>query len=93
LPFAGTKREKDISDWFRMGNTREDFIRLFIEFLDTLYSKTMAIFKPCEIDFSNPPVLSGMIVSINSIPTGRMVVPSVSTPYEPHISLAIRLPA
>jgi archaellum biogenesis ATPase FlaH len=70
LPLAGTKQEKDISDYFKMGNTRENFISLFIEFLDNLYSETMAILKPCEIDFGNPPLKSEMLVSINGVPLG-----------------------
>jgi hypothetical protein len=70
LPLAGTKQEKDISDYFKLGNTREHFIRLFIEFLDNLYSETMAILKPCEIDFNNPPIQTEMLVSINDVPLG-----------------------
>jgi DNA primase len=70
LPLPDTKEEKDISDYFKSGNTRENFITLFIEFLDSLYSETMAILKPCEIDFSNPPITSEMLVSINNIPLG-----------------------
>ena len=70
LPLAGTKQEKDISDYFRLGNNRESFIKLFIEFLDNLYNDTMAILKPCEIDFSNPPIKAEMIVSINDVPLG-----------------------
>jgi hypothetical protein len=70
LPLAGTKQEKDISDYFKTGNTRENFIGLFIEFLDNLYSETMSILKPCEIDFSNPPIQSEMIISINGVPLG-----------------------
>ncbi|MDR3266281.1 MAG: toprim domain-containing protein [Tannerella sp.] len=70
LPLQGTKQEKDISDYFRLGNTRENFIKLFIEFLDTLYSETMAILKPCEIDFNNPPMQAEMIISINDVPLG-----------------------
>jgi hypothetical protein len=70
LPLAGTKREKDISDYFRLGNTRESFVKLFIEFLDTLYSETMSILKPCEIDFANPPLKSEMLISINDVPLG-----------------------
>jgi hypothetical protein len=30
----------------------------------------MAILKPCEIDFNNPPLQSEMIVSINNVPLG-----------------------
>jgi hypothetical protein len=70
LPLAGTKQEKDISDYFRLGNTRESFIKLFIEFLDNLYNDTMAILKLCEIDFSNPPIQAEMIISINGVPLG-----------------------
>jgi hypothetical protein len=70
LPLQGTKQEKDISDFFRLGNTREKFNQLFIEFLDNLYSETMAILKPCEIDFNNPPIKSEMIISINDVPLG-----------------------
>jgi hypothetical protein len=70
LPLSGTKQEKDISDYFRLGNTRKDFIQLFIEFLDNLYSETMAILKPCEIDFNNPPENAEMIISINDVPIG-----------------------
>ena len=70
LPLAGTKQEKDISDYFRLGNTRENFTQLFIEFLDNLYSETMAILKPCEIDFDNPPLKSEMVISINDVPLG-----------------------
>ena len=70
LPLSGTKEEKDIADFFKMGKTKSDFTQLFIEFLDSLYSETMAILKPCEIDFSNPPLQSEMLVSINNVPLG-----------------------
>ena len=29
LPLAGTKTEKDVSDYFMLGNSREDLIKLF----------------------------------------------------------------
>jgi len=70
LPLSGEKQEKDISDFFRTGNERNDFTQLFIEFLDHLYSETMAILKPCEIDFNNPPLTSEMLISINKVPLG-----------------------
>ncbi|MDR0873808.1 MAG: toprim domain-containing protein [Prevotellaceae bacterium] len=70
LPLSGTKQEKDISDFFRIGKTKNDFIQLFIEFLDNLYSETMAVLKPCEIDFNNPPIKSEMLISINDVPLG-----------------------
>lgn len=40
LPLVGTKQEKDISDYFKLGNTRKNFIKLFIDFLDTLQVKS-----------------------------------------------------
>ncbi|MDR1866292.1 MAG: bifunctional DNA primase/helicase [Bacteroidales bacterium] len=70
LPLSGAKWEKDISDWFKSGKTRENFICLFLEFLETLYSETMAILKPCEIDLSHPPAISEMLISINGVPLG-----------------------
>jgi NADH:ubiquinone oxidoreductase subunit E len=70
LPLSGSKSDKDVSDYFKAGNTRDNFIQLFLDFLDTLYSETMAILKPCEIDFGNPPVRSEMIISINGVPIG-----------------------
>ncbi|KAA6327104.1 hypothetical protein EZS27_023882 [termite gut metagenome] len=70
LPLGGGKQEKDISDYFRLGGTRESFIGLFIEFLDHLYNEIMAVLKPCEIDFNNPPGQAEMIISINEVPLG-----------------------
>lgn len=70
LPLSGTKQEKDISDFFRMGNAKNDFNQLFLEFLDQLYNETMAILKPCEINFSQPPLQSQTLISINDVPLG-----------------------
>ena len=70
LPLKGTKEEKDISDYFKIGNTKADFQKLFIQFLDTIYSETMAVLKSCEIDFSKPPISAEMIISINNVPLG-----------------------
>lgn len=70
LPLAGTKQEKDISDYFRLGNSRESFLKLFLDFLDTLYSDTMAMLKSCEIDFNNPPAKAQEIISAGDVPLG-----------------------
>ena len=35
LPLAGTKTEKDVSDYFMLGNSREDLIKLFLDYLGT----------------------------------------------------------
>ena len=68
LPLAGTKVEKDISDFFRLGNSREDLIKLFLDYLDTIYSETMSALKSCEVDFNNPPPVAQMVVSVNDVP-------------------------
>jgi hypothetical protein len=70
LPLAGTKQEKDISDYFRLGNTREDFMQVFIDFLDSIYNDTMSILKTCEINFDNPPRQAEVLISINDVPLG-----------------------
>ena len=70
LPRAGTKVEKDISDFFRLGNSRENLIKLFLDYLDTIYSETMSALKSCEVDFNNPPPVAQMVVSVNDVPLG-----------------------
>ena len=70
LPLAGTKTEKDVSDYFMLGNSREDLIKLFLDYLETLYSETMSALKSCEVDFNNPPPIAQMIVSVNDVPLG-----------------------
>ena len=70
LPLEGTKVEKDISDFFRLGNSREDLIKLFLDYLDTIYSETMSALKSCEVDFNNPPPVAKMVVSVNDVPLG-----------------------
>lgn len=70
LPLVGTKEEKDISDYFRSGNSREDLIKLFLDYLDSIYSETMSALKSCEVDFNNPPPIAQMIVSVNDVPLG-----------------------
>ena len=70
LPLAGTKVEKDISDFFRLGNSRENLIKLFLDYLDTIYSETMSALKSCEVDFNNPPPVAQMVVSVNDVPLG-----------------------
>ena len=70
LPLAGTKEEKDISDYFKSGNRREDLIKLFLNYLDSIYSETMSALRSCEVDFNNPPPIAQMIVSVNDVPLG-----------------------
>lgn len=70
LPLSGIKEEKDISDYFRLGNSHESFLKLFLDFLDTLYSDTMTMLKSCEIDFNNPPAKAQEIISAGDVPLG-----------------------
>ena len=70
LPLAGTKVEKDISDFFRLRTNREELIKLFLDYLDTIYSETMSALKSCEVDFNNPPPVAQMVVSVNDVPLG-----------------------
>ncbi|GHU58578.1 topoisomerase [Bacteroidia bacterium] len=70
LPLSGTKAEKDVSDYFRLGNTPDGLIDLFIHLLDTLYSETMSALKSCEVDLNNPPPVAQMIIYTGDVPLG-----------------------
>ena len=70
LPLCGTKESKDISDYFRLGNTKVQFTNLFCKLLDSIYEETMSILKSCEIDFMNPPLKAEPIISINEVTVG-----------------------
>lgn len=52
------------------GTASEDLIKLFLDYLETLYSETMSALKSCEVDFNNPPPIAQMIVSVNDVPLG-----------------------
>jgi hypothetical protein len=70
LPLSGTKEEKDVADYFRLGHSSEDLKHLFLHYLDTLYRETMSALKSCEVDFSNPPPIAQIVVSVNDVPLG-----------------------
>lgn len=70
LPLSGSKEEKDVSDYFRLGNTAEDFMTLLVCLLEELYEETFSMLKPCEVDLINPPVIPQIIISINEVPFG-----------------------
>ena len=70
LPLTGIKEEKDVADYFRLGHSSEDLKRLFLQYLDTLYRETMSALKSCEVDFSNPPPIAQIVVSVNDVPLG-----------------------
>ncbi|MBS5867355.1 MAG: toprim domain-containing protein [Alistipes indistinctus] len=70
LPLPGTKKEKDISDYFRLGHTAEEFLSLFVRFLDRIYEQTFAMLKSCEVDPIHPPAVPRTVVSIHGVPFG-----------------------
>ena len=70
LPLAGTKSEKDISDFFALGHTADELSRIIIEFIQKIYRKSSVIFKSCELDYANPPARSSSVVEVNDVPVG-----------------------
>ena len=70
LPLAGTKEEKDISDFFRLGHTEADLKMLFLELLDKLYEDTNSIMRTCEINFDFPPAVPRPLITINDVTVG-----------------------
>ena len=70
LPLAGTKEEKDVTDYFALGHTHDDLLKLFLNHLDSLYKEDMSALKSCELDFNNPPPVAQTIVSVNGVPLG-----------------------
>ena len=70
LPLSGTKEEKDVTDYFALGHTHDDLLKLFLNHLDSLYKEDMSALKSCELDFNNPPPVAQMIVSMNDVPLG-----------------------
>lgn len=70
LPLSGTKEEKDVTDYFALGHTHDDLLKLFLNHLDSLYKEDMSALKSCELDFNNPLPVAQMIVSVNDVPLG-----------------------
>lgn len=70
LPLCGTKSEKDISDFFALGNGAEELKELLAKMFTDLYSQTMMMLRSCEIDYENPPDISKSVVAVNGVPLG-----------------------
>ena len=70
LPLKGTKAEKDISDYFALGNEEADFRGLLNTLLSQMYTQTMMLLRSCEIDYDNPPDASKSLVAVNGVPLG-----------------------
>ena len=70
LPLSGTKSEKDISDFFALGNGAKELKELLAKMFSDLYSQTMMMLRSCEIDYENPPDMSKSVVAVNGVPLG-----------------------
>ena len=70
LPLSGTKSEKDISDFFALGNGAKELKELLAKMFSDLYSQTMMMLRSCEIDYENPPDISKSVVAVNGVPLG-----------------------
>lgn len=70
LPLSGTKIEKDISDYFALGHSADDFRALLSKMFAEIYGQTMMMLRSCEIDYDNPPDASKAVVSVNDVPLG-----------------------
>ena len=70
LPLSGTKSEKDISDFFALGNGANDLKDLLAKMFSDMYSQTMMMLRSCEIDYDNPPDASKSVVAVNGVPLG-----------------------
>lgn len=70
LPLSGTKTEKDISDFFALGNGADELRELLAKMFSEMYSQTMMMLRSCEIDYDNPPDASKSVVAVNGVPLG-----------------------
>ena len=70
LPLSGEKSEKDISDFFALGHTKEELDRLINELIKKIYKKNNILLKSSELDYSNPPPKSSSVVEVNDVPIG-----------------------
>lgn len=70
LPLSGEKKDKDISDFYANGHKTEKFKKILFELLKQSCKKDAAIYKSCELDYSNPPSESHAVVTVNDVPLG-----------------------
>jgi hypothetical protein len=70
LPLQGTKTEKDVSDYFALGNDTEDLKVLLSDIFTKMYAQTVMMLQSCEIDYDNPPDASKSVVAVNGVPLG-----------------------
>ncbi|MFR9608157.1 MAG: bifunctional DNA primase/helicase [Rikenellaceae bacterium] len=68
LPLPGSKQAKDISDYFKLGNSVSDFRELLLELLEPFYTDTLLVLKSCEVNLNKQLPESRPIVSANGVP-------------------------
>lgn len=66
LPLKGTKSEKDISDFFRLGFDKEVLLELFQQELNKIYQNTNTLLKSIMLDFTNPPIEPESLIRIQN---------------------------
>ncbi len=67
LPLAGTKEEKDVSDFFRKGMTSQQLRDIVGEAIAASFEESMLLISACEMDFTNPPIESERVVMVNKV--------------------------
>ncbi|ETK12920.1 hypothetical protein T235_06500, partial [Tannerella sp. oral taxon BU063 isolate Cell 8/11] len=70
LPLCGSKTEKDVSNYFALGNGSKELKALLSKMFSDMYSQTMMMLRSCEIDYDNPPDASKSVVAVNGVPLG-----------------------
>ncbi|MDO4228980.1 MAG: bifunctional DNA primase/helicase [Capnocytophaga sp.] len=70
LPLSGSKKDKDITDYFQKGYAAQDFRQLFSQLIENEFQTTLSLLKTCEIDWKNPPPKQEVLISIDTIPIG-----------------------
>lgn len=70
LPLQGEKSARDLSDFFRLGNTPADLMMLFREMLDELYQETIAVMRTCAINIDNLPPAPDPMLSVREVTIG-----------------------
>ena len=70
LPLSGSKTDKDISDFYANGHKTEELNKLLFNLLKQSCKKDAALYRSCELDFTNPPSESHAVVMVNEVPIG-----------------------
>lgn len=70
LPLKGTKEEKDISDFFALGNSAQDFYDHIINTSEEQKKNDLMTFETHRTNYNNPPIPSNSIVSFQGTVIG-----------------------